>query len=96
MKKFFTSVLLLAAAFSTAMAEETTYPRKFLIEHFTTEKCGYCPLGMYSIVEAIKGQEDQYIWVSHHYGFGTDPYTITENGVLIQGITSKKWSKPVV
>ena len=82
MKKLFISVLLLAAVFSAAMADGTTYPRKFLIEHFTTEKCGYCPLGMYSIVEAIKGQEDQYIWVSHHYGYGTDPYTITENGTI--------------
>ena len=82
MKKLFTSVLLLAAVFTTAMAEGTTYPRKFLIEHFTTEKCGFCPYGMYSIVEGIKEQEDQYIWVSHHYGYGTDPYTITENGTI--------------
>ncbi|MGN0234801.1 MAG: Omp28-related outer membrane protein [Paludibacteraceae bacterium] len=82
MKKLFTSVLLLAAAFSTAMAEETMYPRKFLIEHFTTEQCGYCPYGMYSIVEGIKGQEDQYIWVSHHYGYGSDPYSITENETI--------------
>ena len=82
MKKLFTSVLLLAAVFTAAMAEGTTYPRKFLIEHFTTEKCGFCPYGMYSIVEGIKGQEDQYIWVSHHYGYGTDPYTITENGTI--------------
>ena len=82
MKKLFISVLLFAAVFSAAMAEGTTYPRKFLIEHFTTAKDGNSPYGMYSIVEGIKGQEDQYIWVSHHYGFGTDPYTIRENGTI--------------
>ena len=53
-----------------------TLPRKFLIEHFTGDGCGYCPYGMYCIVEHIETATTPYIWVSHHYGFNQDEYTI--------------------
>ncbi len=61
---------------------ELAYPRKFLIEHFTGEACGYCPGGMYAIVEHIEDATTPYIWVSHHYGFGVDEYTIPENSAI--------------
>lgn len=61
------------------LAASKPYPRKFLIEHFTTEQCGYCPGGMYSIVDHIENATTPYIWVSHHYGYGTDEYTIADN-----------------
>lgn len=61
---------------------ELAYPRKFLIEHFTGEACGYCPGGMYAIVEHIEDAATPYIWVSHHYGFGVDEYTIPENSAI--------------
>ena len=53
-----------------------THARKFLIEHFTGDACGYCPYGMYCIVEHIDAATTPYIWVSHHYGFNQDEYTI--------------------
>jgi len=56
-----------------------SYPRKHLIEHFTGAECGYCPNGMAAIEEAIAGKEDQFIWISNHYGFGTDEYTVPGN-----------------
>ena len=61
---------------------ELSYPRTFLIEHFTGEECGYCPGGMYAIVDHIENATTPYIWVSHHYGFGQDEYTIPENSVI--------------
>lgn len=66
--------------------ESKPFPRKFLIEHFTTEQCGYCPGGMYSIVDHLEKATTPYIWVSHHYGFGSDEYTISENGQIGQVI----------
>ena len=70
-----------------------TLPRKFLIEHFTGDGCGFCPDGMYSIVKHINQSTTPYIWVSHHYGFNKDEYTIDESSVIgtelgIQGAPS--------
>lgn len=53
-----------------------SFPRKQLIEQFTGEACGWCPDGMNSIEEAIKGKEDQYVWVSNHAGYYDDEFTI--------------------
>ena len=62
---------------------EAIFDRKYLIEHFTTEQCGYCPYGMYSIVEYLAKATTPTIWVSHHAGFGTDEFTIPENQDLV-------------
>lgn len=62
------------------------YPRNFLIEHFTTEQCGYCPGGMYAIVNHLEEATTPYIWVSHHYGYGSDEYTIIDNILIGQAI----------
>ena len=65
---------------------EAIFDRKYLIEHFTTEQCGYCPYGMYSIVEYFEKATTPTIWVSHHAGFGTDEFTITENQDLVNDL----------
>lgn len=54
----------------------TTYPRIHLIEHFTGEDCGFCPLGMDLIYDVYSQNPDCFVWVSNHYGFGSDNYTI--------------------
>ena len=54
MKKIFTSILLLVAAIMSAQEVPSSFPRKFLMEHFTGEGCGNCPMGMASMVEYIK------------------------------------------
>lgn len=59
-----------------------SFPRKFLIEHFTGEECGYCPGGMYAIAGHITAATTPYIWVSHHYGYGNDEYTISANSKI--------------
>jgi len=56
-----------------------SFPRKQMIEHFTGQDCGYCPYGMDIISEAIRGREDQFVWLSNHAGFSDDSFTINES-----------------
>ena len=60
----------------------SSFPRKYLIEHFTGDQCGYCPYGMYSIMEYSANTTTPCIWVSHHYGYNTDEYTISESAKI--------------
>ena len=82
MKKIFTFVLLFVAVMMSAQEVPTSFPRKYLIEHFTGDQCGYCPGGMFSIVEYIDNTSIPCIWVSHHYGYNEDEYTIPENAKI--------------
>ena len=83
MKKIFTIlVLLFATLVASAQEAPTSFPRKYLIEHFTGDQCGYCPDGMYSIVEYTQKTSTPCIWVSHHYGFNNDEYTIPESAKI--------------
>ena len=60
----------------------TFFPRKFLLEHFTSANCNQCPMGMKYIVEYLDKQTTPYIWVSHHAVYGTDEYTIPEGNAI--------------
>lgn len=83
MKKIFTVLVLLSATLiASAQEVPTSFPRKYLIEHFTGDQCGYCPAGMFSIVEYIDNTSIPCIWVSHHYGYNNDEYTIPENAKI--------------
>ena len=82
MKKIFTIVLLFVAVMMSAQDVPTSFPRKFLIEHFTGDQCGYCPGGMYAISSYIQEQNPSAIWVSHHYGYNTDEYSIPESSKI--------------
>ena len=83
MKKIFISLLLLVAVCVSAQEVPTSFPRKYLIEHFTGDQCGYCPGGMFSIVDyTMYLTTTPCIWVSHHYGYNTDEYTIPENSKI--------------
>lgn len=83
MKKIFISFLLLIAVCVSAQEVPTSFPRKYLIEHFTGDQCGYCPGGMYSIVHyTMYLTTTPCIWVSHHYGYNNDEYTISESAKI--------------
>ena len=83
MKKIFTVVVLLCATLVVSAQEvPSSFPRKYLIEHFTGDQCGYCPYGMYSIVEYTQKTSTPCIWVSHHYGHDNDEYTISESAKI--------------
>ena len=80
MKKIFTVLVLLTATLiASAQEVPASFPRKYLIEHFTGDGCGYCPYGMYSIMEYTASTTTPCIWVSHHYGYNQDEYTIPES-----------------
>ena len=82
MKKIIISLLLCSTIMLSAQEIPTSFPRKFLLEHFTGDGCGNCPDGMFAIVDHIAEANTPYIWVSHHYGFNNDDYSITENSQI--------------
>lgn len=64
-----------------AQQEETipaSFPRKHLIEEFTSQYCGYCPYGM-DFVHEFMSKDSNYILVLHHAGFQADNFTIKES-----------------
>ena len=75
MKKIFTTLLLSVALMTMAQEVPTSFPRKFLIEHFTGTWCQYCPYGMMAIDYAVQKSETPYVWVSHHV---SDNYALKE------------------
>jgi hypothetical protein len=75
------SLLMLAIGMS-AQEVPTFFPRKFLLEHFTSANCNQCPMGMKYIVEYLDRQTTPYIWVSHHAVYGTDEYTIPASNAI--------------
>ncbi len=83
MKKILTVVMLLCATLvASAQEVPSSFPRKFLLEHFTGDECGNCPSGMAAMVEYIQNTTTPCIWVSHHYGYNEDEYTIPENAKI--------------
>ena len=79
MKKILTSILLFVAVIMSAQEVPTSFPRKYLIEHFTGAACIYCPEGMYCLDQYFRNSTTPCIWVSHHYGYEPDEYTISES-----------------
>ena len=67
------------AEFKVAMYE-TAFPRKVLLEQFTTESCTFCPSAGVRIATAIdENYTDNVVWVCHHAGYGVDWLTIEES-----------------
>ena len=75
-------ILLLLAVIKMSAETPTFFPRKFLLEHFTSANCNQCPMGMKYIVEYLDRQTTPYIWLSHHAVYGTDEYTIPESNAI--------------
>ena len=82
MKRTLVILLLLAVIKMSAQEVPTFFPRKFLLEHFTSANCNMCPLGMKYIAEYLDQQTTPYIWVSNHAVYGTDEYTIPESNTI--------------
>ena len=75
-------ILLLLAGLKMSAETPTFFPRKFLLEHFTSANCNQCPMGMKYSVEYLDKQSTPYIWVSHHAVYGTDEYTIPASNAI--------------
>lgn len=82
MRKTLVILLLMAAMGMSAQEVPTFFPRKFLLEHFTSANCNECPMGMKYIMEYLDKQATPYIWVSHHAVYGTDEYTIPASNAI--------------
>ena len=82
MKRILIYSLLMLAIGMSAQEVPTFFPRKFLLEHFTSANCNQCPKGMKYIVEYLDKQTTPYIWVSHHAVYGTDEYTIPASNAI--------------
>lgn len=76
------TILLLLAVIKMSAETPTFFPRKFLLEHFTSANCNQCPMGMKYIADYLDQQTTPYIWVSHHAVYGTDEYTIPESNAI--------------
>lgn len=87
MRKAHIILLLLAVMQMSAQPVPTFFPRKFLMEHFTSERCNECPEGMMAIKDFLAKQSTPYIWVSHHAIYGTDEYTIPEGNEIAQSFS---------
>lgn len=64
---------------------ENAYPRKTLIEHFTTLPCVNCPNGLKVLSKLTEGRED-YVWVAHHVGYEFDELTVQDSYYLVDPI----------
>lgn len=63
---------------------DEAFPRKLLMEEFTTEECPNCPRAITSIATALEnGYDKDMIVVAHHVGFYTDWLTIPEESALL-------------
>ncbi len=82
MKRSFVILLLMAAMKMSAQQTPTFFPRKFLLEHFTSANCNQCPMGMKYIASFLDKQTTPHIWVSYHAVYGTDEYTIPEGNAI--------------
>lgn len=61
---------------------ENSYPRKTLIEHFTTLPCKNCPYGLKLLSKLTEGRKD-YVWVAHHVGYDKDELTVDDSHYLL-------------
>ncbi len=59
-----------------------SYPRTVLLEQFTTINCVNCPAGTAALKAAVADRDD-YVWISHHVGFGVDEFTLEESKELL-------------
>ena len=82
MKRILIYSLLMLTIGMSAQEMPTFFPRKFLLEHFTSENCYECPQGMQMIVNYLDRQSTPYIWVSHHAVYGTDEYTTADGDAI--------------
>lgn len=63
---------------------DEAFPRKLLLEEFTTEQCPNCPRAINCIATAMEdGYADKMVVVAHHVGFYTDWLTLPEEEELI-------------
>lgn len=72
-----------ASGQATLFDPATAARRVSLLENFTTQQCGNCPVGHENIMTSISGAADRVALVCHHVGYGTDQFTIDASSGLL-------------
>lgn len=68
-----------------------TYPRKVLLEHFTSLPCVNCP-PIDKMLEAVVESRDDVAWVAHHVGYRNDEFTLAASEPYIKfGVTGNPY-----
>lgn len=62
---------------------ETAVERKVLMEHFSTAQCPNCPAATQNLTTWTNSRPNV-IWVTHHVGYYTDQFTISESNTMTQ------------
>ena len=58
-----------------------SFPKKHLIEEFTSQECVYCPYGM-DCVSAYIEDDPNWIVVLHHAGYAKDHFTVSGSSTI--------------
>lgn len=54
---------------------DKNFPQKHLIEEFTGQGCGYCPMGMDYVHDFMKN-DTNWVLLMHHYGYAPDHFSV--------------------
>jgi len=54
------------------------FPRKIMLENFTTMRCVNCPAA-HTLIKNVLSTREDVVWIAHHSGYYTDQFTITES-----------------
>lgn len=69
-------------------AYTSSYPRRTLLEQFTTIQCTNCPMGNKTLAYVLQ-DKDNVSWVAHHVGYYTDELTVdASKDVMVFGVKS--------
>lgn len=60
------------------------FPKKHLIEEFTSQSCGYCPGGMDAVHEFTSADSSNWIVVLHHDGYAKDNFTVAGSSEIVR------------
>jgi hypothetical protein len=59
-----------------------TFPKKVLLEQFTTIQCVNCPYGD-NVLDKFTEDRSDVVWVAHHVGYYTDELTLDDSSTIM-------------
>lgn len=81
-----TLMLALTACEQNTPLPEEQFPKKQLIEEFTGQDCGWCPLGMNYIHDFVSN-DTNWIVVLHHDGYQKDHFTVSGSSTIARKLS---------
>ena len=84
----FVALLAFTACEPNKPAVPTSFPKKHLIEEFTGQTCGYCPMGM-DYIHSFVNQDTSFITILHHYGYSPDHFSVSGSAKITSALGVK-------